>query len=136
MLKSLFLSNNPDGDFLAPFTVTIDQVLAECQLRWQSTFSTPEYYTFLKQLYPHPWMKLDKFTRGRVPQFTAHKSYLAAHQSWYNKRLSTHCPRCYAGEEDLQHKTFHCPLHTFAREDFILKLSSIDNIWEHPYIIY
>jgi hypothetical protein len=135
MLKSLYLSIEPDGDFLAPIAITKTQALAELRRRWISSFPVPEYYTFPLQLQPHPWMKLDKFTSGRFHQLRAQKSYLAAHQSWYNNRLSTRCPRCYNDLEDLQHAILLCPSRSFAREEFIPDLTSIDDIWDSPTII-
>jgi len=107
-------------------------VLAECKLRGELSFPTPEYYNFPLQLRPHPWMKLDKFTSGRFHQFRAQKSYLAENQSWYNNRLSTKCPRCYTDREDLRHAILQCTSRSFARKEFIPDLLSIDDIWDSP----
>jgi hypothetical protein len=133
MIKSLFLSINPDRDFLAPFTLTKLQVLSECLTRWHPALPTPPYYTLPQQLRPHLWLKLDKFTGGHFHQMRALNSYLEAHQSWYNQSLSARCPRCYNVEKDLQCAILECLVHLFAREKFIHDLQSIDDIWNSPH---
>jgi hypothetical protein len=133
-LKTLFLLNNPEGDFLTPFTITKAQAIEHCITHWHDTFPTPEYYNLTSKLKPHHFMKLDKFTSGRLHQFRAQKSYLASHQSWYNSNLSTRCPRCYTEPEDLHHAILQCPMRSFAREEFIPDLHSLDDIWDSPLI--
>jgi hypothetical protein len=118
-LKTLFLLNNRKGDFLTPFTIMKAQAIEHCTTYWYDTFSTPGFYNLTPMLKLHHFMKLDKFTSGRLHQFRAQKSYLASHQSWYNSSLSTRCIRCHTEPEELHHAILRCPMGSFARKDLI-----------------
>jgi len=74
-------------------------------------------------------MIFDKFISGRFHQFRAQKSYLAAHQPYYNRGFSTLCPRCHLSDEDLQHAVLDCSLRQIQRQEFIPDLENIDDIW-------
>jgi hypothetical protein len=120
---------NPEADPATPFLITKRNIIDACLFRWQATYPTPQYYNLPHTLQPHLFMQLDKFISGRLHQFRAQKSYLAAHQSWMNTRLSTRCPRCYEDEEDLHHALLACPSRLRARDEFIPELKSVDDIW-------
>jgi hypothetical protein len=80
-------------------------------------------------------MKLNKFTSGRFHQLRAQKRYHATHKCWYDRKLSTGCPRCHNEEKDLQHAIQHCPSSSVTREEFIPDLQSIDDIWNSTTIM-
>src|SRR5467141_1868576 len=73
---------------------------------------------------------------GRLHQFRVQKSYLAAHQPYYNRGLSTICPRCHLEEEDLHHALIECPFRRIQRDEFIPDLISVDDIWRSPIVLY
>ena len=75
--------------------------------QWKSLHPTPEYYAYPCRRDPHPFMGLDKFIAGRLHQMGAHKSYLAAHPSWWSEDPDTSCPRCRSGEETFEHAILH-----------------------------
>src|SRR5260221_42155 len=74
-------------------------------------------------------MFFDKFISGRFHQFRAQKSYLAAHQPYYNYGLSTLCPRCHLVTEDLRHAILECRSRRIQRQEFIPNLANVDDIW-------
>ena len=63
---------------------------------WDSLHPSPAYYKDPCRLTAHPFMGLDKFIAGRLYQMRAHKSYLAAHPSWWSEDPDTSCPRCHS----------------------------------------
>ena len=81
-------------------------------------------------------MSFDKFISGRFHQIRAQKSYLAAHQPYYNHGFSTLCPRCHLNDEDLQHAVLDCPLRQIQRQEFIPDLENIDDIWPSLPLLY
>ena len=92
---------------------------------WKSLHPTPEYYAYRCRLDPHPFMGLDKFIAGRLQQMRAHKSYLAAHPSWWSEDPDTSCPRCRSNEETFEHSILHCPARSGPRDRYLEQALSI-----------
>ena len=101
---------------------------------WNSLHPTPEYYTYPCRLDPHPFMGLDKFIAGRLHQMRAHKSYLAAHPSWWSEDPDTSCPRCRTEEEMFEHAILHCPARLRPRVQYLepaLSLHADGPLWDN-----
>ena len=79
----------------------------------------PDYYTYPFPLDPHPFMDLVKFITGRLHQMRAHKSYLAAHPSWWSEVPDTSCPRCRSDAEPFEHSFLHCPARSSPRDRYL-----------------
>ena len=77
-------------------------------------------------------MGLDKFITGRLHQMRAHKSYLAAHPSWWSEDPNTSCPRCRSGVETFEHAILHCPARSSLRSQYLkptLSLQADNPLW-------
>ena len=101
---------------------------------WDSLHPPPEYYTYPCRLVPHPFMGLDKFIAGRLHQMRAHKSYLAAHSSWWSEDPDTSCPRCRSDTETFEHAILHCPARSSPRDRYLepsLSLSADSPLWDN-----
>jgi len=136
LFKQTFQTFEPNGDIGVPFTLTNHQIQKTVLSHWKTTHPPPEYYHFDLTTKPHLFMSYDKFISGRLHQFRVQKSYLAAHQPYYNRGLSTTCPRCHLEEEDLHHALIECPLRRIQREEFIPELISVDDIWRSPTVLF
>ena len=86
----------------------------------------PDYYPYPLRLSPHPFMGLGKFTAGCIQQMRSHKSYLAAHPSWFNAHDSTLCPLCGDEPETFSYTILRCPAKAFARVRHLQGVSSVD----------
>ena len=99
---------------------------------WDSLHPPPDYYTYPCRLDPHPFMGLDKFIAGRLHQMRAHKSYLAAHPSWWSEDPDTSCPRCRSDAETFEHAILQCPARSSPRDRYLeptLSLSADSPLW-------
>ena len=67
----------------------------------------PARYPYRPSLKPHPFMSLDKFSPGRLPQMRSGKSYIRAHPSW-DSEVPTTCPSCQSAPETFEHPILHC----------------------------
>ena len=79
-------------------------------------------------------MGLDKFIAGRLHQMRAHKSYLAAHPSWWSEDPDTSCPRCRSDAETFSHAILHCPARSSPRDRYLepnLSLSADSPLWDN-----
>ena len=72
---------------------------------WDSLHPRPGYNTYPCRLDPHPIMGLDKYIAGRLHEMRAHKSYLAAHPSWWSEDPDTSCPGCRSDAEKRSNTT-------------------------------
>ena len=100
---------------------------------WYSLHPPPDYYPYPCHLDPHPFMGLDKFIAGRLHQMCAHKSYLAAHPSWWSEDPDASCPRCLSDEETFEHAILHCPARTGPRDRYLeptLSLHADSPLWD------
>jgi hypothetical protein len=84
----------------------------------------PDYYPYPPSTVPNAFMKINKFTAGRLHQMRAGKSYLAAHTSWFDDR-SHICPFCEETEEDFDHAILHCPAKAEERAGCIPTLTDL-----------
>ena len=101
---------------------------------WDSLHPPPGYYTYPCRLDPHPFMGLDKLIAGRLHQMRAHKSYLAAHPSWWTEDPNTSCPRCRSDTETFEHAILHCPARSSPRDRYLelsLLLSADSPLWDN-----
>ena len=101
---------------------------------WKSLHPTPEYYAYPCHLDPHPFMGLDKFIAGRLHQMRAHKSYLAAHPSWWSEDPDTSCPPCRSDEETFEHAILHCPARSRLRDRYLepaLSIHADSPLWDN-----
>ena len=92
---------------------------------WNSLHPPPDYYGYPHRLEPHPFMGLDKFIAGRLHQMRAHKSYLAAHPSWWSEDPDTTCPRCRSDVETFEHAILLCPARANHRDRYLEPTLSI-----------
>ena len=100
---------------------------------WDSSHPPPEYYVYPCRLDPHPFMGLNKFIAGRLHQMLAHKSYLAAHPSWWSEDPDTPCPRCRSDTETFEHAILHYPARSSPRNRYLeptLSLSADSPLWD------
>ena len=86
---------------------------------WASLHPPPVYYEYPCRLTPHPFMGLDKFIAGRLHQMRAHKSYLAAHPSWWSEDPDTSCPRCRLETKTFEHAILLCPAKSSQRARYL-----------------
>ena len=101
---------------------------------WDSLHPPPDYYEYPCHLDPHPFMGLDKFIAGRLHQMRAHKSYLAAHPSWWSEDPDTSCPRCRSDTETFEHAILQCPAKSRQRDRYLeptLSLSADSPLWDN-----
>ena len=101
---------------------------------WGSLHPPPDYYTYPFCLDPHPFMGLDKFIAGRLHQMHAHKSYLAAHPSWWSEDPDTSCPRCRFKDETFEHAILHCPARLCLRNRYLeptLSIHAGSPLWDN-----
>ena len=99
---------------------------------WISRHPPPDYYKYPHRLEPHPFMGLDKFIAGRLHQMRSHKSYLAAHPSWWTEDPDTTCPRCRSDIETFDHAILHCPAKSSHRARYLepaLTLQAESPLW-------
>ena len=64
----------------------------------------------------------------------AHKSYLAAHPSWWSEDPDTSCPRCRSDEETFEHAILHCPAKSRLRERYLepaLSIHADSPLWDN-----
>ena len=64
----------------------------------------------------------------------AHKSYLAAHPSWWSEDPDTSCPRCCSDTEMFEHTILHCPARSSPRDRYLeptLSLSVDSPLWDN-----
>ena len=86
---------------------------------WDSLQPPPGYYIFPCRLDPHPFMGLDKFIAGPLHQMRAHKSYHAAHPSWWSEDPDASCPRCRSDDETFMHAILHCTARSAHRSPYL-----------------
>ena len=101
---------------------------------WDSLHPSPDYYTYPCCLDPPPFMGLDKFIAGRLHQMRAHKSYLAAHPSWWSEDPDTSCPRCRSDDETFEHAILYCPAKSDHRRRYLeptLSLRADSPLWDN-----
>ena len=101
---------------------------------WNSLHPHPEYYDYPCRLAPHPFMGLDKFIAGRLHQMRAHKSYLAAHPSWWSDDPDTSCPHCRSDTETFEHAILQCPAKSSQRDRYLeptLSLHADSPLWDN-----
>ena len=101
---------------------------------WNSLHPFPDYYKYPCRLAPHPFMGLDKFIAGRLHQMRAHKSYLAAHPSWWSEDPDTSCPRCRSEAETFEHAILHCRAKSRHRDRYLeptLSLHADSPLWDN-----
>ena len=101
---------------------------------WDSLHPASDYYTYPCRLDPHPFMGLDKFIAGRLYQTRAHKSYLAAHPSWWSEDPDTSCPRCRSYVETFEHAILYCPTRSGHRDRYLepsLSLRADSPLWDN-----
>ena len=101
---------------------------------WDSLHPPPDYYMYPRRLNPHPFMGLDKFIAGRLHQMRAHKSYRAAHPSWWSEDPDTSCPRCRSDIETFEHAILHCPARSSHRNRYLeptLSLQADSPLWDN-----
>jgi len=79
-------------------------------------------YLYKPSLSPDPFMGLNKFDAGRLPQTRSGKSYLRAHPAWDDDRPTT-CPRCSEAPETLEYAVLYCPAREPARHRHLLGVS-------------
>ena len=99
----------------------------------------PDYYTYPSRLDPHPFMGLDKFIAGRLHQMRTHKSYLAAHPSWWSDDPETACPRCRSDDETFEHAILHCPARSGPRNRYLkpaLSLNADSPLWDDTELLH
>ena len=89
---------------------------------WDSLHPPPDYYMYPCRLDLDPFMGLDKFIAGRLHQMRAHKSYLAAHPTWWSEDPDASCPRCRSDTKMFEHAILHCPARS-SPSDRYLELS-------------
>ena len=92
---------------------------------WETLHPAPDYYPYSPRLFPHPFMGLDKFVAGRIPQVRAGKSYLAAHPSWWSELPNDTCPSCSSAPESFTHAILHCPKKSRERALLLGEVSSL-----------
>ena len=100
---------------------------------WNSLYPPPDYYEYPCRLAPHPFMGLDKFIAGRLHQMRAHKSYLAAHPSWWSEDPDISCPRCRSDTETFDHAILQCPAKSRQRGRYLeptLSLRADSPLWD------
>jgi len=95
-------------------------------LHWASLAHPPPDYEYLPSLTPHPFMGLPKFLASHFHQMRSGKSYLAAHQSWYNRDTPSTCPRCRVAAETFENAILHCEARRHLRESLLPTLPSLD----------
>ena len=101
---------------------------------WESLHPSPDYYIYPCRLDPHPFLGLDKFIAGRLHQMRAHKSYLAAHPSWWSEDPDTTCPRCSPNKESFEHAILHCSARSDHRCRYLepaLSLRADSPLWDN-----
>ena len=106
---------------------------------WNSLHPPPEYYKYPHRLEPPPFMGLDKFIAGRLHEMRAHKSYLAAHPSWWSEDPDTSCPRCCSDTETFDHAILHCPARVSHRVRFLnpyLSLLADSPLWDNKELLH
>ena len=94
--------------------------------QWRS-LSLPSYYPYPLRLSPYPFMGLGKFMAGRIHQMRSHKTYLAAHPSWFNADDSLLCPLCGDEPETSSHAILRCPVKASARACYLQGVFSVDH---------
>ena len=92
---------------------------------WNSLHPPRDYYGYPHRLEPHPFMGLDQFIAGGLHQMRAHKSYLAAHPSWWSEDPDTSCPRCRCDVETFEHAILFCPARKNHRNRYLEPTLSI-----------
>ena len=70
----------------------------------------------------------------RLHQMRAHKSYLAAHPSWWSEDPDCSCPSCRSDDETFEHAILYCPAksdHTrrYLEPDLLLQAES--PLWDN-----
>ena len=99
----------------------------------------PVYYQYPCRLDPHPFMGLDKFIAGRIHQMRAHKSYLAAHPSWWSEDPDISCPSCRSDTETFEHAILHCPARSGPRSRYLnpaLSLKADSPLWHDKELLH
>ena len=100
---------------------------------WNSLHPPPNDYGYPHRLEPHPLMGLDKFITGRLHQMRAHKSYLAAHPSWWSEDPDTSCPRCRSDAETFEHAILLCHARASHRDRYLeptLSIHADSPLWD------
>ena len=79
-------------------------------------------------------MGLDKFIAGRLYQMRAHKSYLAAHPSWWSEDPDASCPQCRSDDETFEHAILHWTARSAHRSRYLepaLSLRADCPLWDN-----
>ena len=69
----------------------------------------------------------------------AHKSYLAAHPSWWSEDPDTSCPRCRSDVETFDHAILHCPAKMNHRDRYLeptLSLQADSPLWDNKELLH
>ena len=142
MINSLLLPDLPplldDATMSAAYCALQWKALSLMLEHWRSFFPVPAYYTFPLSLSPHPFMGLGKFMAGRIHPMLAHKSYLAAHPSWFDISPSKLCPLCGDEQETFSHTVLRCPAKAPTRLRHLQGVSSVapdSPLWSSPTIL-
>ena len=101
---------------------------------WDSLHPPSDYYKYPCRLDPHPFMRLDKFIAGRLYQMRAHRSYQAAHPSWWSEDPDASCPRCRSDDETFEHAILYCPAKSDHRRRYLepaLSLRAESPLWDN-----
>ena len=84
-------------------------------------------------------MGLDKFIAGRIHRMRAHKSYLAAHPSWWSEDPDTSCPCCRSDVETFEHAILHCPAWSSHRDWYLEPTQSLQAdspLWDDKNLLH
>jgi len=92
---------------------------------WSGLFPPPSYYYPPPPIQPHPFMGLNIFTAGRIPQMRAGKGYLATQPAWRAHEADTSCPRCSLDQETFEPAILACPSRQCARAHLLHGVTSI-----------
>ena len=129
----------PSPDPPPDFYTTIRKQSRSILLRqWSTLAPPPPGYPYALSLIPHPLMGLSKVLAGRIHQMRSGKSYLAAHPSWFNRDLTSHCPRCRAAPETFEHSILYCKSRSRQKELHLPRLDSLDAdspIWSSDHLL-
>ena len=76
---------------------------------WSLQSPPPRSYPYPSTLVPHLFMRLDRFTAGRIHQMHSGKSYLKTHPYWEVLDPDKSCLSCLQEDETFAHSILSCP---------------------------
>jgi len=91
---------------------------------WSAT-PAPSYYPYPPSMRPDPFMGLDKFVAGRIPQMPSGKSYLAAHPSWEDPGADTSYRLCAEAPQTFKHAILSSPCSARQRSRLLQGVSDL-----------